>query len=51
MFQAKKIRKYMFWAPGILGVGNILLAANPWMLIGGILLLVMQIWDIYDEKM
>lgn len=41
-------RRLLLWAPGILGVANLIFATNIWMQITGVLLIVMQAFDLYE---
>lgn len=42
-------RRILLFAPGILGVANLLLAnGNIWMMITGVCLLIIQAFDLYE---
>jgi len=44
------MKKLIFWAPSVIGIANLILAnGNLWMVITGLLLIGMQIWDVYES--
>jgi len=44
------MKKTLFWAPGIIGVANIIFAnGNFFMMITGLLLIIVQFWDAYER--